>query len=90
MIGACAIPSTAEAAMTQEPVSTGDERVAQVVEAARELVDAYKRRATSNEHFQALERAVDALHGSGGAGAGGAPQGAAAPAPAAEAEGPGS
>jgi hypothetical protein len=40
-----------------------DERVAGLVQAARDLVDAYHRKATSNEHFQALERAVEALGG---------------------------
>jgi hypothetical protein len=48
-----------------EQVPAGDERVARLIEAARDLVDAYRRKATANEHFQALERAVDALGGSG-------------------------
>ncbi len=38
-----------------------DERVARLIEAARDLVDAYRRKATANEHFEALEQAVDAL-----------------------------
>ena len=52
-----------------------DERVARLVEAARDLVDAYRRQATANEHFQALEQAVEALGGTGRpAPAGGEPQ----------------
>ena len=46
----------------QEPVG-GDERVAQLIQAARELIDAYERKATANEHFVKLEAAVDALGG---------------------------
>jgi hypothetical protein len=42
-----------------------DERVARLVEAARDLVDAYRRKATANEHFEALERAVEGLGGTG-------------------------
>ena len=42
-----------------------DERVDRLVQAARDLVDAYHRKATANEHFQALERAVEALGGAG-------------------------
>ena len=38
-----------------------DQRVDRLVQAARDLVDAYHRKATANEHFQALERAVEAL-----------------------------
>jgi hypothetical protein len=38
-----------------------DERVARLIQAARELVDAYHRKATANGHFQALEQAVEAL-----------------------------
>jgi hypothetical protein len=38
-----------------------DERVARLIQAARDLVDAYHRKATANEHFQALEQAVEAL-----------------------------
>jgi hypothetical protein len=38
-----------------------DERVARLVQAARDLVDAYRRKATANEHFQALEQAVEGL-----------------------------
>jgi hypothetical protein len=48
----------------QEPVG-GDERVAQLIQAARELIDAYERKSTANEHFLKLEAAVDALGGSG-------------------------
>jgi hypothetical protein len=40
-----------------------DDRVARLIQAARDLVDAYRRQATANEHFQALERAVEALDG---------------------------
>jgi hypothetical protein len=42
-----------------------DERVARLIEAARDLVDAYRRKATANEHFEALEQAVEALGGTG-------------------------
>ena len=42
-----------------------DERVARLIQAARDLVEAYHRKATANEHFQALEQAVDALGGPG-------------------------
>jgi hypothetical protein len=38
-----------------------DERVTRLIQAARDLVDAYHRKATANEHFQALEQAVEAL-----------------------------
>ena len=51
--------------MTEQVPAGGDERVARLIEAARDLVDAYRRKATANEHFQALERAVEALGGSG-------------------------
>lgn len=47
----------------QAPVG-GDERVARLVQAARELIDAYERKSTANEHFLKLEAAVDALGGS--------------------------
>jgi hypothetical protein len=40
-----------------------DERLARLVQAARDLIDAYHRKATANEHFQALEQAVEALDG---------------------------
>jgi hypothetical protein len=42
---------------------TQDDRVARLVDAARDLVDAYRRQATANEHFEALEQAVEALGG---------------------------
>ena len=42
-----------------------DERVARLIQAARDLVEAYHRKATANEHFQALEQAVEALGGIG-------------------------
>jgi hypothetical protein len=38
-----------------------DERVTRLIQAARDLVDAYHRKATANGHFQALEQAVEAL-----------------------------
>jgi hypothetical protein len=38
-----------------------DERVAPLIQAARELIDAYERKSTANEHFLKLEAAVDAL-----------------------------
>jgi hypothetical protein len=47
-----------------EQVPDRDERVAQLVQAARELIDAYERKATANEHFLKLEAAVEALGGS--------------------------
>ena len=47
-----------------EQVPDHDERVAQLIQAARELIDAYERKATANEHFLKLEAAVDALGGS--------------------------
>jgi hypothetical protein len=43
-----------------------DQRVAQLIQAARELIDAYERKATANEHFLKLEAAVDALGGGSG------------------------
>jgi hypothetical protein len=51
--------------MTEQNPVAGDERVAQLIQAARELIDAYKRKSTANEHFLKLEAAVDALGGSG-------------------------
>src|SRR5215211_3789803 len=39
----------------------GDERVAWLIQAARELIDAYERQSTANEHFLKLEAAVDAV-----------------------------
>jgi hypothetical protein len=45
--------------------SLGDERVARLIQAARELIDAYERKSTANEHFLKLEAAVDALGSSG-------------------------
>ncbi len=46
-----------------EQVPDRDERVTQLIQAARELIDAYERKATANEHFLKLEAAVDALGG---------------------------
>jgi hypothetical protein len=46
--------------MTEQD-SIGDERVARLIQAARELIDAYERKSTANEHFLKLEAAVDAL-----------------------------
>ena len=43
--------------------SMGDEHVARLIQAARELIDAYERQSTANEHFLKLEAAVDALGG---------------------------
>jgi hypothetical protein len=51
--------------MAQQSPAGGDERVARLIQAARELIDAYERKATANEHFLELEAAVDALGGSG-------------------------
>jgi len=50
--------------MTEQDSVGGDERVARLVQAARELIDAYERKSTANEHFLKLEAAVDALGGS--------------------------
>jgi hypothetical protein len=47
--------------MTEQESVGGDERVARLIEAARELIDAYERKSTANEHFLKLEAAVDAL-----------------------------
>jgi hypothetical protein len=46
--------------MTEQD-SMRDERVARFIQAARELIDAYERKSTANEHFLKLEAAVDAL-----------------------------
>ena len=51
--------------MTEQDLVGGDERVARLIQAARELIDAYERKSTANEHFLKLEAAVDALGGSG-------------------------
>ena len=51
--------------MTEQNPVGGDERVARLIQAARELIDAYERKSTANEHFLKLEAAVDALGGSG-------------------------
>jgi len=50
--------------MTGQESVGGDERVARLIQAARELIDAYERKSTANEHFLKLEAAVDALGGS--------------------------
>ena len=50
--------------MTEQD-SMRDERVARLIQAARELIDAYERKSTANEHFLKLEAAVDALGSSG-------------------------
>jgi hypothetical protein len=50
--------------MTEQDRVSGDERVARLIQAARELIDAYERKSTANEHFLKLEAAVDALGGS--------------------------
>ena len=49
--------------MTEQDWVGGDERVARLIQAARELIDAYERQSTANEHFLKLEAAVDALGG---------------------------
>jgi hypothetical protein len=49
----------------QESVSV-DERVARLIQAARELIDAYERKSTANEHFLKLKAAVEALGGTSG------------------------
>jgi hypothetical protein len=52
--------------MTQQDSVGGDERVARLIQAAREFIDAYERKSTANEHFLKLEAAVDALGGTSG------------------------
>jgi hypothetical protein len=47
--------------MTEQDPVGNDERVARLIQAARELIDAYERKSTANEHFLRLEAAVDAL-----------------------------
>jgi hypothetical protein len=47
--------------MTERDSVGGDERIAQLIQAARELIDAYERKSTANEHFLKLEAAVNAL-----------------------------
>ena len=49
--------------MTEQDRANGDDRVARLIQAARELIDAYERKSTANEHFLKLEAAVDALGG---------------------------
>jgi hypothetical protein len=49
--------------MTEQDTVGGDERVARLIQAARELIDAYERKSTANEHFLKLEAAVEALGG---------------------------
>ena len=50
--------------MTEQDSIGADERVTRLIQAARELIDAYEHKATANEHFLKLEAAVDALGGS--------------------------
>jgi hypothetical protein len=52
--------------MTEQESVGGDERVARLIQAARELIDAYERKSTANEHFLKLEAAVEALGGTSG------------------------
>src|SRR5215207_7342200 len=52
--------------MTEQDPVGGDERVARLIQAARELIDAYERKSTANEHFLKLEAAVEALGGTSG------------------------
>ena len=47
--------------MTEQDSVGGDERVARLIQAARELIEAYERQSTANEHFLKLEAAVEAL-----------------------------
>jgi len=49
--------------MTEQDPVGNDERVARLIQAARELIDAYERKSTANEHFLKLEAAVEALGG---------------------------
>jgi hypothetical protein len=49
--------------MTEQDSVVGDERVARLIQAARELIDAYERKSTANEHFLKLEAAVNELGG---------------------------
>jgi len=50
--------------MTEQDLVVGDERVARLIQAARDLIDAYERKSTANEHFLKLEAAVNELGGS--------------------------
>jgi hypothetical protein len=50
--------------MAEQHSVGGDERVARLIQTARELIDAYERKSTANEHFLKLAAAVDALGGS--------------------------
>jgi len=50
--------------MTEQDSIGADERVARLIQAARELIDAYEHKSTANEHFLKLEAAVDAPGGS--------------------------
>jgi hypothetical protein len=49
--------------MTEQDSMGGDQRVARLIQAARELIDAYEHQSTANEHFLKLEAAVEALGG---------------------------
>lgn len=46
--------------MTEQVRRSGDERVARLIQAARELIDALERQSTANKHFLKLDSAVDA------------------------------
>jgi hypothetical protein len=50
--------------MTEQDPARGDEPVARLIHAARDLIDAYERKSTANEHFLNLEAALDALNDS--------------------------
>jgi hypothetical protein len=45
--------------LTEQESVGGDERVARLIQAARELIDAYERKSTATEHFLKLEAAVE-------------------------------
>ena len=65
MLGA-ALATANAGVLTGQDSTGGDERVAQLIQAARELVDAYEHKSTANEHFLKLEAALDALDGTSG------------------------
>jgi hypothetical protein len=50
--------------MTEQVRVSGDEHVARLIQAARELIDALERKSTANKHFLKLNAAVDARGGS--------------------------
>jgi hypothetical protein len=51
--------------VSEHGAAHGDDRVGQVVEAARQLVEAYSQQATSKDDFERLAGALEALDGVG-------------------------